>query len=366
MTKFDILNALLHFLFFFMGAGIGSFLNVVIYRMPRGMSVNEPRRSFCPSCKNQIPMWLNIPIVSWIMLRGKCAKCGCSISPRYLGVELLTGLLFYGIFWKLGGDWATFKEWGPHMLCLWLFTSLLVAGSFIDIEHYILPPEITFGGTAAGLICATLVPSLMGEESHIRGGLISAASGAVGLGGLWLVVQLGKLAFGRVKRALKNRRPGASPSRMTKSWKDLAYRSQAELDNFRKRAAREAQEARAYANADLLRSLLPIMDNFEMGLEAAKAESEKSMIYMGMSMVQRQIQDFLREQGVQEIDTLGKTFDVHVHEAVAPEASATVPEGTIIRATRRGFRMKERLLRPASVIVSSGPPSSESAATPTT
>ena len=149
-------------------------------------------------------------------------------------------------------------------------------------------------------------------------------------------------------------------------WKDLAYRSQAELDNFRKRAAREAQEARAYANADLLRSLLPIMDNFEMGLEAAKAESEKSMIYMGMSMVQRQIQDFLREQGVQEIDTLGKTFDVHVHEAVAPEASTTVPEGTIIRATRRGFRMKERLLRPASVIVSSGPPSSESAATPTT
>lgn len=149
-------------------------------------------------------------------------------------------------------------------------------------------------------------------------------------------------------------------------WKDLAYRSQAELDNFRKRAAREAQEARAYANADLLRSLLHIMDNFEMGLEAAKAESEKSMIYMGMNMVQRQIQDFLREQGVQEIDTLGKTFDVHVHEAVAPEASTTVPEGTIIRATRRGFRMKERLLRPASVIVSSGPPSSESAATPTT
>ena len=207
MTKFDILNALLHFLFFFMGAGIGSFLNVVIYRMPRGMSVNEPRRSFCPSCKNQIPMWLNIPIVSWIMLRGKCAKCGCSISPRYLGVELLTGLLFYGIFWKLGGDWATFKEWGPPMLCLWLFTSLLVAGSFIDLEHYILPPEITFGGTAAGLICATLVPSLMGEESHIRGGLISAASGAVGLGGLWLVVQLGKLAFGRVKRAFEKPTP---------------------------------------------------------------------------------------------------------------------------------------------------------------
>lgn len=199
MSRYELLNALLHFLFFFMGAGIGSFLNVVIYRMPRGMSVNEPRRSFCPSCKNQIPMWLNIPLVSWVMLRGKCAKCGCSISARYLGVELLTGLLFYGIFWKLGGDWATFKEWGPAMLCLWLFTSLLVAGSFIDIEHYILPHEITLGGTVMGLVCASLVPSLVGEELHLRGFLISLASAALGLGGLWLVVELGKLAFGRKK-----------------------------------------------------------------------------------------------------------------------------------------------------------------------
>jgi molecular chaperone GrpE len=138
-------------------------------------------------------------------------------------------------------------------------------------------------------------------------------------------------------------------------WKDLAYRSQAELDNYRKRAAREAQEARAYANADLLRSLLPIMDNFEMGLEAARAESEKSMIFMGMSMVQRQIQDFLREMGVQEIETQGKAFDPNAHEAVAQEASDLVGEGTVLRVTRRGFRIKDRLLRPASVIVSSGP-----------
>ena len=142
-------------------------------------------------------------------------------------------------------------------------------------------------------------------------------------------------------------------------WKDLAYRSQAELDNYRKRAAREAQEARAYANAELLRSLLPIMDNFEMGLEAARAESEKSMIFMGMSMVQRQIQDFLREMGVQEIETQGKPFDPNAHEAVAQEASDLVGEGTVLRVTRRGFRIKDRLLRPASVIVSSGPAKTE-------
>lgn len=138
-------------------------------------------------------------------------------------------------------------------------------------------------------------------------------------------------------------------------WKDLAYRSQAELDNYRKRAAREAQEARAYANADLLRSLLPIMDNFEMGLEAARAESEKSMIFMGMAMVQRQIQDFLRDMGVQEIETQGKPFDPNAHEAVAQEASDLVADGNVLRVTRRGYRIKDRLLRPASVIVSSGP-----------
>lgn len=138
-------------------------------------------------------------------------------------------------------------------------------------------------------------------------------------------------------------------------WKDMAYRSQAELDNFRKRSAREAQETRAYANGDLLRALFPILDNFDMGLEAARAESEKSMIFMGMSMVSRQLQDFLRESGVLEIEALGKVFDPNLHEAVAQEASPAVPEGTIIRVTRRGYKLKDRLLRAASVIVSSGP-----------
>jgi molecular chaperone GrpE len=138
-------------------------------------------------------------------------------------------------------------------------------------------------------------------------------------------------------------------------WKDLAYRSQAELDNFRKRSAREAQETRAYANADLLRGILPIMDNFEMGLEAARAESEKSMIFMGMSMVQRQIADFLRDMGVTEVEALGKPFDPNLHDAVSTEASAEHAEGTVLRVTRRGFKLKDRLLRPVSVIVAGTP-----------
>jgi molecular chaperone GrpE len=140
-------------------------------------------------------------------------------------------------------------------------------------------------------------------------------------------------------------------------WKDLAYRNAAELDNFRKRATRDAQDTRAYANAELLRSLFPILDNFEMGLEAARAESEKSVVFIGMNMVLRQLQEFLKDNGVQEVETVGKPFDPNVHEAVAQEPSDAVPEGAILRTTRRGYKLKDRLLRAASVVVSSGPAS---------
>ena len=137
-------------------------------------------------------------------------------------------------------------------------------------------------------------------------------------------------------------------------WRDLAYRNAAELDNFRKRMARETQEARSYANAELLRALFPILDNYEMGLEAARAESEKSMIFMGMSMVQRQIQDFLKDQGVQEINPAGQPFDANLHDAVSQEPSEDVLEGVVLRVARKGFTLKDRMLRPATVIVSSG------------
>lgn len=139
-------------------------------------------------------------------------------------------------------------------------------------------------------------------------------------------------------------------------WKDLALRNAAELDNYRKRVARDMQETRAYGNSDLLRSLFPILDNFEMGLEAARAENEKSMIFLGLSMVKRQLADFLRDQGVDEVNAdSGVTFDPNLHEAVSQEASDAVPDGAIIRVTRRGFKLKDRLLRPATVVVSSGP-----------
>ncbi len=203
MSRYQLLTTLLHLLTFYIGAGIGSFLNVVIYRLPLGISVNNPKRSYCPSCKYQIPMWQNIPLLSWLLLRGKCANCGGKISMRYFWVELLTGVLFYMVFLKIIGDyadpWPFIQVWGPHVLCLWVFVSLLVAGTFIDIDHFILPHSITIGGAVVGVLSAWGVPALVEQETHTRGMLISLASAALGLGGLWLVVELGKLAFGRKK-----------------------------------------------------------------------------------------------------------------------------------------------------------------------
>lgn len=137
-------------------------------------------------------------------------------------------------------------------------------------------------------------------------------------------------------------------------FRDLALRSQADFENYKKRSAREKEEAIKYANSSLLEKLIAIVDNFELGLEAARAEGEKSPVFSGMSMVLKQLMDFLADSGLQPIDATGQKFDPNLHEAIAHEPSAEVPEGMIIRQTRRGYRMKDRLLRPSSVVVSSG------------
>jgi molecular chaperone GrpE len=139
-------------------------------------------------------------------------------------------------------------------------------------------------------------------------------------------------------------------------FRDLAMRSQADFENYKRRCAREKEEAIKYANTSLLEKLVSIVDHFELGLEAARGEGgEKSPIYSGMSLVLKQLQDFLTENGLQPIDAVGQKFDPNLHEAIAHEPSDKVPEGVVIRQTRRGYRLKDRLLRPSAVVVSSGP-----------
>jgi len=138
-------------------------------------------------------------------------------------------------------------------------------------------------------------------------------------------------------------------------FRDLALRSRAELDNYRKRVVREKEEAIRYANASLLESLLPIVDNFELGLSAAKGSADAAGIVQGLEMVRKQLEDFLRSHGVEVVDAEGQAFDPNLHEAVAHEPSAEVPEGHVVRQLRKGFRLKDRLIRPATVFVSKGP-----------
>jgi leader peptidase (prepilin peptidase) / N-methyltransferase len=192
---------------FLIGACIGSFLNVVIYRVPLGMSVNEPKRSFCPKCRKDIPMWLNFPLVSWLWLRGKCRECGAPIAFRYFGVELLTAVLFTVTWWLFAHDHRA-----PQVvLFLWVLMALLVSITFIDAEHLIIPTGMTWAGSAIGLgACAVWpqLPVMAGEAGDWLSGLKHGGIGWVaGFGGLWVVVELGKMAFG--KKAMKFETPVA-------------------------------------------------------------------------------------------------------------------------------------------------------------
>src|SRR5438270_2306174 len=150
---------------FVLGACVGSFLNVCIYRLPLNLSVNQPRRSFCPSCKTQIPWHQNLPLVSWVALRGRCGRCGAPIAFRYFAVELLTALFFLLI-------WNVFP-W-QIALAYWLVIALVIAAAFIDFEHFIIPDEITIGGTIAGFAASIALPQLMSTDRRLRALLISA------------------------------------------------------------------------------------------------------------------------------------------------------------------------------------------------
>jgi leader peptidase (prepilin peptidase)/N-methyltransferase len=173
---------------FVLGAALGSFLNVCIYRWPVDLSINRPRRSFCPQCKQPIPLHHNLPLISWLALGGRCGNCSARISFRYFAVELLTALLFLAI-------WQRFP-WQVAM-AYWIFVSLLVIGTFIDFEHFIIPDRVTIGGTIAGVACSIVVPALMQTDSRVAAAVRAALAAALGYVILWIVLEAGKVAFGR-------------------------------------------------------------------------------------------------------------------------------------------------------------------------
>ena len=210
------LLAICGFFSFWLGAVVASFLNVVVWRLPRGESIVSPP-SHCPKCNAPIRWWQNVPILSWLALRGKCAKCREPISPRYIIVELIGGCLFLLAFASLFGDLvdcfgdSVFLGWAnwARLSVLWVWISLMIVGSLIDYDHKLLPDFVTVGGMVLGVAAGaawTVVNFLCySEAEHSHADvvlrlypLINSASGlAVGFGLLWLVRFFGTLAFKR-------------------------------------------------------------------------------------------------------------------------------------------------------------------------
>ena len=171
-----------------LGLIVGSFLNVVIHRLPRGESIAWPG-SRCPSCTSAIRWFDNVPVVSWLLLRGRCRRCGVAISARYPTVELVTGALFLAFALRHGA--------GPMLPVWWAFAAVLVAAAVIDFDHQIIPDELSLGGLALALV---LVPGAqVVAGAPWAPALQSAVLGALLGGGLfWLV----GFAHARVSSAL--------------------------------------------------------------------------------------------------------------------------------------------------------------------
>lgn len=191
---------------FAMGACIASFLNVVIWRVPRGESIVSPP-SHCPKCNSPIRWWQNLPILSWLALRGKCANCRTPISPRYILVETLGGALFLAAFWHLFPVGAAILPYAVEELVVWwIWMALMIVGTFIDFDHQLLPDFVTVGGMVLGVAAAAANTAISIATTRIGSpdwrdfscGLIMSVAGLLsGLGIMWLIRFLGTKAFGR-------------------------------------------------------------------------------------------------------------------------------------------------------------------------
>jgi molecular chaperone GrpE len=148
----------------------------------------------------------------------------------------------------------------------------------------------------------------------------------------------------------------AKAAKATENW-DKYLRISADLDNYKKRALRERQEAAKYANESFIEKLLPIVDNFEAALAAANSPQGGNVdsLKMGINMICTQLKNFLSDSGVEEIDAVSKPFDPNLHEAVSQQPSAEAPEGQVLQQMRKGYRFRDRLIRPAMVVVAKKP-----------
>ncbi|MBO5647454.1 MAG: prepilin peptidase [Kiritimatiellae bacterium] len=196
MTHDPFMRGVFEAFAFALGACIASFLNVVIWRVPRGESVCAPP-SHCPKCGSPIPWWCNLPIVSWIVLRGRCRSCREGISFRYPLVEFIGGVLFLAAFWRYG-------YFAP---LAWVWIALMIVGSFIDFDHMLLPDFVTVGGMIYGAIVSVAfwaVKAFTPYHFHNFAAqnfeipvLHSILGLLLGFGLLWLVMFFGTIAFKR-------------------------------------------------------------------------------------------------------------------------------------------------------------------------
>lgn len=177
---------------FVFGAVVGSFLNVCIYRIPRGLSIVRPG-SRCPYCETPIRAWDNIPIVSYILLKGRCRHCRAKISPRYPIVEALNGILYVMVLWR----------WGPGLpaFLFMAISSAAIVITFIDLDFQIIPDVITIPGTLIGLLAGSMIlPDVFGPWSPLgfKNSLIGALTG-FGLFYIIAVLSRGGMGGGDIK-----------------------------------------------------------------------------------------------------------------------------------------------------------------------
>jgi leader peptidase (prepilin peptidase)/N-methyltransferase len=184
-----LLHGIIYSVFaFVVGACIGSFLNVCVYRIPLNRSIVSPP-SHCAACGAPIPWYNNLPIISWLVLRGRAACCGTRIDLRYWLVEVGMAFLFLAL-------WLKYGETDPVAGVLYaIMISGLTAGCLIDLDHYIIPDRFTLGGCVAGFVACAIHPALMGQKTPLLGFSWSLTGAIVGALTLLTVAWLGTMIF---------------------------------------------------------------------------------------------------------------------------------------------------------------------------